>query len=126
MAGLRLNRLKVLVPAEGTTPGALTVAPGQSRPLISLKNDYPGGSLVRILVMGATQHPGTLYTYESDGKGVSLPFPLGTLINPLYTCHHFGAYIEFQDTFSLTVQNNDAKPHRYAALVIAEPTVSKT
>jgi len=122
--GLRLSRLRVFVPKDAASSGAITVVPGQARALVSLRNDIPGGSVVRILVMGATQHPASTYSYEADGKGFSIPFPLGTLINPLYTCLHFGSFVEFQDSFSIAVQNNDTKPHRYAALVITEPTVS--
>jgi hypothetical protein len=107
------------------TQGAITVVPGQTRPLIQLANDYPTGTVVRVLVLGATQHPATTYAYEADGAGFSLPFPLGTVIHPIYTCHHLGAYLEFQDTFSIAVTNNGTKPHRYAAIVISEPTVSK-
>lgn len=118
--GIRLSRLRAFVPSDAATSGAITVVPGQSRPLVTLRNEVPG-SVTRVLVMGATQHPASLYSYEADGKGFSLPFPLGTLVNPIYCCHHLGGYLEFQDTFTIAVQNNGPKPHRYAALVIAEP-----
>lgn len=121
--GLRLNRLKVSVPADASASGALIVAPGQTRPLVQLRNPAPIGTVVRVLVLGATQHPASVYAYESDGAGFNLPFPLGTLVHPIYTCHHFGAYLEFQETFSITVTNNGTKPHRYAALVISEPPI---
>ena len=121
--GLRLSRLKLSVPSDATTQGALIVAPGQTRPLIQLRNPAPLGTVVRILLLGATQHPASTYAYESDGTSFSLPFPLGTLVHPIYTCHHLGAYLEFQESFSITVTNNGTKPHRYAALVISEPPI---
>lgn len=122
--GLRLSRLRVFVPKDAASSGAITVVPGQARALVSLRNDIPGGSLVRVLLLGATQHPNSTYSYEADGKGFSLPFPLGTLSHPIYCCRDLGAYLEFQDSFSIAVQNNGTTPHRYAAIVITEPTVS--
>lgn len=122
---LRLSRLRAHVPADAATSGAITVAPGQSRPLVSLKTEAQG-SLTRILILGCTQHPDTTYSYETDGKGFSLPIPLGTLITPVYTCRDLGQYLEFQDTFTIAVQNNGTKPHRYAALVVVEPTVTRS
>lgn len=122
--GLRLNRLRVFVPKDAASSGAITIVPSQARALISLRNEIPGGSLVRVLLMGATQHPSSTYSYEADGKGFSLPFPLGTLARPIYCCRDLGAYLEFQDSFSIAVQNNGTQPHRYAAIVITEPTVS--
>jgi len=101
------------------------VVPGQSRLLLQLRNERPNGGAVRILVLGVTQHPSSTYAYEADGKGFALPFPLGTLVHPLHTCRDLGAYIEFQDTFSIAVSNNGNRPHRYAAIVITEPSTSK-
>jgi len=101
------------------------VVPGQTRTLLHLRNASPRGDLVRILVLGVTQHPQTTYAYEADGKGFALPFPLGTLVHPLHTCRDLGAYIEFQDTFSIAVSNHGTRPHRYAAIVITEPSTSK-
>lgn len=99
----------------------MTVVPGQARALVSIQAD---GILTRVLLLGATQHPASVYSYEADGKGLSLPFPLGTLSRPIYTCRDLGAYLEFQDSFTIAVANNGTKPHRYAAIVIAEPTVT--
>lgn len=103
--------------------GAIIVAPGQTRPLVQLRNPAPIGTVVRILALGATQHPASTYAYESDGAGFSLPFPIGTYQDPIYTCHYLGAYLEFQESFSITVTNNGTKPHLYAAIVISEPPI---
>lgn len=88
---------------------------------MSLRNDIPG-SVVRVLGMHAAPRDDVFL--GGGRQGLLAPVPLGTLANPRYTCHHLGGYLEFQDGFSIAVQNNGTKPHRYAALVLREPTVS--
>jgi hypothetical protein len=95
---------------------ALRLQVGQTDTLLSMETvDYP----LFISMMGVTQHPGSLYTYNADGKSRTLAAPLGTMINPLYTCRDLGGYIEVDRTFTISVKNGVASDGTSAARAYA-------
>lgn len=93
--------------------GPLRLEPGETDILVNHRNQFKDRRF-SIVSLGVTQHPNTTYTYVVDGRSFELVAPLGTFINPLYTCRDLGAYIDVDETFQVIVTNDDDQVHRYA------------
>lgn len=109
--------------APAGDPGAtqLILQPGESGVLLTLQAE-DRQKRIAIKEMGVTQHPNTKYQYVIDGVQRTLPAPLGTLINPLRPCAHWGFDLEFFD-FQIIITNTEApsvpaKAHGYVGYVV--------
>lgn len=97
-------------------PAAVEVPPGESRTLISLLN-IDQTIVLRIMGMGVSQHPGAEYVYEADGITKAVKAPLGTYINPLWTCRDLGQWLEVSSKFTVTVRNGNDKAHKFVSIL---------
>lgn len=126
MSALTIGELYVAVRPDPEAPvgsaeaSGLVLQPGEEGFLLAIEA-LDERKPFKIVSMACNQHPNTVYTYVFDSKQRKLLVPLGTLINPMYTCKDLGAYIEAQ-VFAIYVRNDDTKAHTYVGQVIYKET----
>lgn len=94
----------------------VVVEPGKSTVLHTIEPFSPK-SVTVIVAMGVTQHPGTTYRYNSDGRELVSLVPLGEFHAPLYTKRDLGLWLVVGEKMVLVAQNDDSEAHRYASIV---------
>ena len=109
-------RPNAALPSSDPNHNALTLQPGETGTLFSISN-YAAGNLMRIVSMAVTQHPKTDYGYSIDGITQNFPAPLGSFINPLYTCRDLGFHIDVYSNFVVVITNHDDVAHTYVGQV---------
>jgi hypothetical protein len=96
----------------------IVVLPGEKKIIHEVRPFTPTSETV-IVAMGVTQHPGTVYTYNSDGRVLGpSPYPLGEFHKPIWTCRDMGQWLSIGEVLTIHVENQDTEAHMYASLLL--------
>lgn len=94
------------------------VLPGETKVLHTV-TPYSKDAVAVIVGLGVTQHPGTTYRYNSDGREFVSPVPLGEFHAPLYPKRDLGRWLAVGQKLIIAVKNDDQEAHYYASIVWA-------
>lgn len=118
-SGLRIQVVPELLefgllrPLIGTP---VNVKPGETKVIHEVK-PYSKDAVAVIVGLGVTQHPGTTYVYNSDGREMISPVPLGEFHAPIYPKRDLGRWLAVGQKLVIAVKNDDKDAHYYASIV---------
>lgn len=92
------------------------VKPGETK-VIHEVTPFSKNAVAVIVGLGVTQHPGSTYIYNSDGREMISPVPLGEFHAPLYPKRDLGRWLAVGQKLTIAVKNEGSEARYYASIV---------